>query len=802
MVIDDKAEAINALIEAVEAIERELGITPSGVYSDVRVRIDILEARINNPLAPAPNVENPFFIGDDGVSISTGDGYPTENRLPGSLYLRKDGYGNEGLYARRPDGYWHQIDTDPWTANGDLAGNIYSQTVIGFQNRPFRDYPPIDTPAGDGYVIGWNSTDGYWEPQAGFYAFGDLDGDKLNQTIVNLQGTPIVIGAVDGYTDGYTLVWNNTTPQWEPQRLAIVFDPLNSSTTTNLRSNRYITQSPIDNTKLGIINLGNDSAQTTTGVVSDYGVILGGDQNEVSGNYGVIVGGLQNSVTGVLGFIGGGSNNILSGADAVIVGGSNNILSGANAVIVGGSVHNTDSAHSFVGGGFSHTLVSSLFSSILGGYTNSITSTNYAAILSGQSNQIIGTLLRFASILGGASNTINGASDGYLTILSGALNTVDGYYNIIGNGNNNDIATSSTYSSILNGRNNTANGDYNTILNGLDNLIMSGSSHSLVLGRNNSLASNYSTISGLDNTIAVNNNNFVNVYGDNNSINSNSRYSGVWGSTNILNDGYISIFGHQNIMGSGATYAHTHGNNNSIGSSQYVSICGSDNIVGNNDGYSTVFGSSNTVNNDGYNSFICGTNNTLFAGSAYTSLHGQTNDTTTASIYSNVWGSNNTVGSSWATIFGQYGKADFNGQFVHSAYAINGATAGSAQYSRVVLSGSQVSGGQFDLKIPTTTANLALEDGKSYDMSVRILVNNTSGLPTCAQYVFDILAHCEVGILILDIVNITIANDNGTLWTVSLPAPSDNELIIRVDSSGTENRRAVATVEWRELSRL
>jgi hypothetical protein len=786
MVIDDKAEAINALIEAVEAIERELGITPSGVYSDVRVRIDILEARINNPLAPAPNVENPFFIGDDGVSISTGDGYPTENRVPGSLYLRKDGYGNEGLYARRPDGYWHQVDTDPWTANGDLAGNIYTQTVIGFQNRPFRDYPPIDTPAGDGYVIGWNSTDGYWEPQAGFYAFGDLDGDKLNQTVVNLQGTPIVIGTLSGTTDGYTLVWNNTVPQWEPQRLAVVFDPLNSLTTTNLRSNRYTTQSPIDNTKLGIVNLGSDSNQTTTGVTSNYGAILGGDRNQVSGNHGVAVGGLQNSTSGELGFIGGGNANVASGTNSVIVGGTSNI---------------TNSNNSFIGGGLFNTLTTSLLSSILGGVANSITSTSYAAILSGQSNQILGTSLTFASILGGASNTISGASDGYLTILGGALNTVDGYYNIIGNGNNNDIATGSTHSSILNGRNNTVNGDYNTILNGLGNLILPGFSHSLVLGRSNSLSSNYSIISGLSNTVAATNNNFVNIYGDNNSINSGSRYSGVWGSFNTLNDGYISVFGDHNTLNTGAIYASIHGDNNTV-SSKYVSIWGTDNIIGSLDGYASIVGNGNTIGDSSDNSFVRGTNNTLFTGSAHSSLHGQNNDTTTASTYSHVWGNNNTVGSSWATIFGQYGKADFNGQFVHSADAIDGTTAGSSQYSRVLLSGSQVSGGQFDLTIPTTAANLALEDGKSYDMSVRILVNNTSGPPTCARYVLDVLAHCEAGVLILDVINITIANDNGTLWTVSLPTPSDNELTVRVDSSGTENRRAVATVEWRELSRI
>lgn len=784
MVIDDKAEAINALIDAVEAIERELGITPSGVYFDVRVRLDILEARINNPLAPAPNVENPFFIGNDGVSISTGDGYPTENRLPGSLYLRKDGYGNEGLYARRPDGYWHQVDTDPWTANGDLAGNIYSQTVIGFQNRPFRDYPPIDTLAGDGYVIGWNSTDGYWEPQAGFYAFGDLTGDKLDQTIVNLQGTPIVIGTLDGNNDGYSLIWNNTIPQWEPQRLSVIFDPLNSSAATNLRSNRYSTQSPIDNTKTGIVNLGNDSVQFATGVTSDYGIILGGDQNEVSGDYGIVVGGLQNSNTGILGFIGNGSNNILSGN---------------RAVIVGGSLNNTNSDDSFIGGGASHVLGSSLFSSILGGDTNSITSANYSSILSGQLNQIIGTSLRFASILGGASNTINGISDAYLTILSGNLNTIDGYYNLIGNGDNNNISTISHHSSIINGRGNSIDGHYN-ILGGLNNSALSTTTYNVIFGQSNSVSSSYSVVTGLSNLINTGAN-FVTIYGDSNTVNNGSHYSGVWGSVNILNDGYISVFGDHNTMNSGSTYANVHGNNNTIGNSKYTNVLGTDNIIGNSDGYVTILGDSNTVNDNSNNSFINGTNNTLFTGSAYSSLHGLNNDTTTVSTHSNIWGSNNTVSGNWATIFGQYGKTNFDGQFVHSALAIDGTTAGSSQYSRVVLNGSQVSGGQFDLQIPTTITNLVLENGKSYDISIRVLVNSITGTPVYARYVFDVLAGCESGVLTLDVINDTISNDNGTGWTVTL-LTSGNQLIVRVDSSGIEDRRSVATVEWRELSRL
>jgi hypothetical protein len=59
---DDKAFTINDLVAAVIAIEEELGVTPSGVYADVRTRLDIVEARINNPLAPAPEVLNPFLL--------------------------------------------------------------------------------------------------------------------------------------------------------------------------------------------------------------------------------------------------------------------------------------------------------------------------------------------------------------------------------------------------------------------------------------------------------------------------------------------------------------------------------------------------------------------------------------------------------------------------------------------------------------------------------------------------------------------------------------------------------------------
>lgn len=151
---------IDDLVIAVDEIEQTLGITPNGVYADVRVRLDILESRINTPGAPIPDGYNPFYIdGYGGVSVSVGDGYPTENRQDGSLYLRKDGYNYEGLYSRK-NGTWMLIPT-------------ISNTI---------------TPA-DGYILKWNSAVLEWEPTQVFDPFIFI-------------GKP---GALSTSTDGYII---------------------------------------------------------------------------------------------------------------------------------------------------------------------------------------------------------------------------------------------------------------------------------------------------------------------------------------------------------------------------------------------------------------------------------------------------------------------------------------------------------------------------------------------------------------------------------------------------------------------
>lgn len=225
---DDKAFTINDLIGAVIAIETELGSLPAGDYASVRTRLDILEARINNPFAPAPNVDNPFYIGGSPVSgVSIQDGYGDPNTLnvpaiPGSLYLREDGTDLQGLYSFRSDGYWQQIAGSGGSGNfspgGDLSGSNTNQAVIGIQGRPISGTAPDD-----GYALVWNGSN--WAPAAvsgSFTAAQDLSGSSSSQTVVGIQGRPISGTTPD---DGYALIWNGS--EWAPGIVASGFTAAN-----------------------------------------------------------------------------------------------------------------------------------------------------------------------------------------------------------------------------------------------------------------------------------------------------------------------------------------------------------------------------------------------------------------------------------------------------------------------------------------------------------------------------------------------------------------------------------------------
>ena len=819
---DDKAYTINDLILAVIAIEDELGSLPAGVYASVRTRLDILEARINNPYAPAPNVNNPFYIGGSpvsGVSIQAGFGNPQTEMIPaipGSLFLREDGYNIQGLYAFRPDGYWHQIDTDPFTASCDLSGTIYCQTVVGIQGRPVSPAAPQTDSEGDGYVLTWDSVDGYWSPQIGFYAAGDLSGNKLKQTLVNIQGNPIVALTP---VDGEVLTWNAVAHHWEPQQPAVVFGPLDTPSATNIMANRLTTQSPIDNTKLGIVNLGSRSTGATTGVTANYSAILGGDQNQVSGTYSVIAGGENNTVSSTQSFVGGGFTNTASGS---------------NSVVVGGISNTAGAAESFIGSGSGN---------IING------TGSYLSILNGQSNTIGGGFNpSFINILGGQNNLVD-QSGSYSAILGGLSNTIHSTvngYNLIGQGTGNIISAGVTETVILSGTGNTVTAGIGALVQG--DLNASASSYTLIQGVNNTAT-----------TLAK----FANIVGDFNTIGDgvhNTHYSSAWGCANSLFDGYIAMFGLHNTMNFGSIFADIHGDQNTD-SSPYTSIWGSHNTIGTGDGYVAIFGNANTVNNGAIYSSVWGTNNIVQANSTnsyvvgtsnhvngpYTSAWGQGNTVAQSFYgYSSAWGQSNTVLGDWvnawgvsnninvpyvnansgyanafgyyhnvvagavtnpngAFVHGEFGQAINHGQYTHAAFTFDGINPGTAQFSRLLLNGQSSSGGAIALNLDGTTGhNIVTENAKCYDMEVRLLVTDLTAPGTCARYVFGVLAHNE-GSLVFDRVDAILLNDNGTNWVgnnwTTIFSASGNQLVITVPAAGSDTRRAVATVEWRELLR-
>ena len=99
---------------------------------------------------------------------------------------------------------------------------------------------------------------------------------------------------------------------------AVIFD--GGATTENVRSDRTMNQSPINNTKDGIVNLSSRSSGVEPGATGDYSTIAGGDRHEASGNYSTVCGGSLNFATGDFATCLGGQGNTASGNFSVASG--------------------------------------------------------------------------------------------------------------------------------------------------------------------------------------------------------------------------------------------------------------------------------------------------------------------------------------------------------------------------------------------------------------------------------------------------------------------------------------------------
>lgn len=107
-----EAITINALIDAIIAIETELGKKPRGVYNNTTNRLSLFESRIGivstsvfNTTVVAPSFA---LTSIDGPMILTGIGAPLMTVPNGSIYLRQDGNINTTIYIRQ-SGAWSGI---------------------------------------------------------------------------------------------------------------------------------------------------------------------------------------------------------------------------------------------------------------------------------------------------------------------------------------------------------------------------------------------------------------------------------------------------------------------------------------------------------------------------------------------------------------------------------------------------------------------------------------------------------------------------------------------------------------------
>lgn len=773
--------AITALRSSVFAIEIELGITPSGIYPDVRTRLDILESRLQFGVSPLiPNdgyVKSPLFIWNvpENVILSISDGYgaPTENRLSGSLYMRSDGSANNELYVRRGT-QWFPIQTDLWMAGGDLQGTYLTQEVIGIRNRPLSI--SLETIDGyqDGYHLTWDNADGYWRAETGFLANNDLapapgsgtrNTGRTAQTVVGIQNRAVASAAP---SNDMVLVWEGTDGHWEPQFPAMLFagsvTPGDGYVTrTNLRSDKILQSPSVNNASLiGMINLGT-STNGTGGVSTNFASILGGDRNTASGAIGfpLVVNGYTNTASDGYATVLNGNNNTASAEWAMVLNGNSNTASGVHSTVINGTSNTASGNNTTVSNGSGNTATAN-FSAIFNGTNNNISvGSDHSLIYSGASNQIIGgAAAQHSLIMGGDNNTVNGATNifigttsssssrgNYSVILSGVTNNIATLsdYAVILSGISNSVNSSAEFSWIGSGTNNTTSFHHSTILNG-DTCSVSGLHGAILNGANNTVTGDHSTIiNGHNNSITGSFAHGIILDGYNHLITGPGSFIGD-GYNNTISGSYSSIInGNFNTIGGrNSTILNGGANTIDLNSVEATVITGDTNTF-TSSANSTAFGSGNiftnatstfvvgTFNNvQSTASFINGTTNTLLSGTSNNRMFGSFNNFGTGATVNFSVGNGNSFAPSTATsnafAFGSNNIIDgVNGSSINGQSNISNANLANVhgQFGKARLFGQEVrANSRF-----TGTTITAGSNGVSLPTST-INVVSTTGFPS------------------------------------------------------------------------
>lgn len=242
---------VNRLRETIIQMQLELGIKPSGLYTNVRTRLDSIEAQVSSlseitggavVVAGSPQPGNAIvWTGSAWVpsnnfvvqAIKTGGAlildsrtsFPASEANQGIIYY--DSVSNKFLVSEN-GGPYLSLGSNI-TFSGDLTGTIAEQTVIKINGATVPTagslttgnilqvsgnssltYGPLNLAGGTNYVTGLLPVNNQSSQAMG----GDVSGTTGSATVTKIQSRNISSILP---TDGYVLTWIASNNNWEPK---------------------------------------------------------------------------------------------------------------------------------------------------------------------------------------------------------------------------------------------------------------------------------------------------------------------------------------------------------------------------------------------------------------------------------------------------------------------------------------------------------------------------------------------------------------------------------------------------------